>query len=51
MKRQFLAEWQRLKIEHTHDRDQRQEYYEKLRESGVDWNVQAFDPLDPYASL
>ncbi|MDI6713296.1 MAG: hypothetical protein QMD96_08670 [Anaerosomatales bacterium] len=115
MKRQFLAEWQRLKVEHTHDRDahnnygcfnveacrncnyvynsrgaischncdsviecvqcvdcrdcaycvglngarfhilnreySEQDYYEKLRELGIDWNVQAFDPLDPYASL
>ena len=111
----FLAEWHRLKNEHTHDRDgannygcfnveacrncnyiytaracischncdsviecvqcvdcrdcaycvglngarfhilnkehTEEEYYAKLRAFGIDWNVEAFDPLDPYASL
>lgn len=50
MKRQFLVERQRLKIEHTHDRDQRCSH-DDLRELGIDWNVQVCDPLDPFASL
>ncbi len=111
----FLAEWNRLKNEHTHDRDSannygcfnveacrncnyiynargcigchncdsviecvqcvdcrdcaycvglngarfhilnkeysEEEYYAKLKALGIDWTVEAFDPLDPYGSL
>ena len=28
-----------------------EEYYAKLRAEGIEWEVQAFDPMDPYASL
>jgi hypothetical protein len=28
-----------------------EEYYAKLRAFGIEWKVEAFDPLDPYASL
>jgi len=28
-----------------------EEYYAKLRAFGINWKVEAFDPLDPYGSF
>ncbi len=28
-----------------------QEYYAKLTELGINWTVEAFDPMDPYSAI